>query len=113
MTMRDKTAIAGVGVSRFGRFPDESPLKLAVEAFKAALADAGLGRDEADGVAINIRWPPGRGAARVAGWGLAHQAPRPRGGPAAEGGSREGGGPPEKTPVYGMTAPAAGAALSA
>src|SRR3972149_3782146 len=35
MTMRDTTAIVGVGVSRFGRFPDESPLKLAVEAFKA------------------------------------------------------------------------------
>src|SRR3989304_382703 len=65
MTRRDKTAIVGVGVSRFGRFPDESPLKLAVEAFKAALADAGLGRDEVDGVAINIGWPLGAGYDRL------------------------------------------------
>lgn len=155
MTMRDKTAIVGVGVSRFGRFPDESPLKLAVEAFKAALADAGLGRDEVDGVAINIGWPLGvdydrfaetlgldlrfadqtwthgrfvgptlQHAAMAVAAGLArcvacvcgvsfHQQRGLLGGPADVEGTREEGGTHEENPVYGMTAPAAGAALSA
>jgi len=153
--LRDRTAIVGVGTSRFGRFPDETPLKLAAEAFKAALADAGMRKGEVDGVAINIGWPLGvdydrfaealgldlrfadqtwthgrfvgptlQHAAMAVAAGLArcvacvcgvsfHQQRGLLGGPGDVEGTREEGGTHEESPVYGMTAPAAGAALSA
>lgn len=64
--IRNQTAIAGVGVSRFGRSLPESPLQLAAVAFKAALADAGLTRDEVDGLSINLGWPLGLDYDRIA-----------------------------------------------
>jgi acetyl-CoA acetyltransferase len=57
--IRDRTAIVGVGTSRFVIKSPQSPMRLATEAFKSALADAGLHRDEVDGVVINIGWPLG------------------------------------------------------
>jgi acetyl-CoA acetyltransferase len=45
-----RAAIAGVGVSRQGKLPGETPNSLAAEAFAAALADAGISRDEVDGL---------------------------------------------------------------
>src|SRR5262245_62665425 len=36
--------VAGVGIHPFGRFPDRSLTALGVEAVRAALADAGIGR---------------------------------------------------------------------
>lgn len=154
MTIRDKTAIAGVGVSEFGRFLPDSQLKLAAKAFKAALADSGLQRDEVDGIAINIGWPLGLDYDRVAEafgirtryvnqtWthgrfvtmSLQHAAmaveagmancvacicglsfTRERdllGGHGDLEGTREDGGGHGENPVYGITAPVAGAALS-
>ena len=57
-SIRDRTAIVGVGVSQFYR-QAQSPMRLAAQAFKAALDDAGLGKDAVDGLAINIGWPLG------------------------------------------------------
>jgi acetyl-CoA acetyltransferase len=152
--IRDKTAIVGVGTSRFGTLPEESPLQLAAQAFKAALADAGLRKDEVDGLVINIGWPLGVDYDRFAealglhirfadqtwthgrfvGPSLQHAALAVHaglatcvacvcgvsftqqrsllGGPGDFEGTREEGGTHEETPVYGMTAPAAGAALA-
>lgn len=149
-----RTAVVGVGVSRFGTFADESPLRLATEAFKAALADAGLAKDAVDGLALNIGWPLGvdydrfaealgldvrfayqawthgrfvgptlQHAAMAVHAGLARciacvcgvsftQQRGLLGGPGDYEGTREEGGTHEENPVYGMTAPAAGAALS-
>ncbi|MFS0898829.1 thiolase family protein [Mycolicibacterium litorale] len=45
-----KAAITGVGVSRQGKFPGETPNSLAAEAFVAALEDAGLRREDVDGL---------------------------------------------------------------
>jgi acetyl-CoA acetyltransferase len=45
-----KAAIAGVGASPQGKLPNETPLSLAVTAVKAALDDAGLGKDDIDGL---------------------------------------------------------------
>lgn len=45
-----RAAITGVGVSRQGKLPAESPNSLAAEAFVAALADAGMARDDIDGL---------------------------------------------------------------
>jgi len=47
--MRDKTAISGVGLM-IGNFPERTPLSLAVEAYQRALADAGMKREDVDGI---------------------------------------------------------------
>jgi acetyl-CoA acetyltransferase len=152
--IRDRVAIAGAATSAFSRVP-ESPMRLAAQAFKAALADAGLTRDDVDGLAINIGWPLGvdydrfaevcglrlrfadqswthgrfagptlQHAAMAVASGLARcvacvcgvsfiQGRGLLGGPGDLEGTREEGGTHEENPVYGLTAPAAGAALSA
>jgi len=45
-----RAAIAGVGASRQGKLPDETPMSLISEAFIAALADAGIDKSEVDGL---------------------------------------------------------------
>jgi acetyl-CoA acetyltransferase len=60
------TAIAGIGQSEYGRFLPDSQLRLGAKAFKAALADAGLKREDVDGIAIHLGWPLGVDYDRVA-----------------------------------------------
>jgi acetyl-CoA acetyltransferase len=64
--IRDKTAIAGIGSSEFGRGLKESQLKLGLAAFKEALDDAGLTRDDIDGLSIHMGWPLGVDYDRIA-----------------------------------------------
>jgi acetyl-CoA acetyltransferase len=45
-----KAAIAGVGASRQGKLPGETPLSLITEAFQRALADSGIDKAEIDGL---------------------------------------------------------------
>lgn len=155
MSIRDRTAIVGVGLSRLAFAAEQTPLALAAEAFKAALADAGFGKDAVDGLAINIGWPLGVDYDRFAEalglrirfveqtWthgrfagptlqaaalavhadvatcvaclcGVSFTRERQLlGGPGDFEGTREEGGTHQENPVYGMTAPAAGAALAA
>ena len=47
---RSRGAIVGVGASPQGKLPDETPLSLAVTALRLALEDAGLGKDDLDGL---------------------------------------------------------------
>lgn len=47
--LRDATAICGVGLT-IGTFPDRSALSLASEAYQLALDDAGLEREDVDGI---------------------------------------------------------------
>lgn len=49
--LRDRTAVCGVGL-RIGNFPDRTPLSLAVEAYQAALEDAGMKREDVDGIIV-------------------------------------------------------------
>lgn len=51
----DQTAIAGVGMTRIGRYPDRSALSLAVDGFELALEDAGLRKSDVDGL-IMMSW---------------------------------------------------------
>jgi acetyl-CoA acetyltransferase len=64
--IRDQTAIAGIGQSEYGRFLPDSQLKLGAKALKAALEDAGLAREDIDGIAIHLGWPLGVDYDRVA-----------------------------------------------
>jgi acetyl-CoA acetyltransferase len=45
-----RAAIAGVGASRQGKLPGETATSLATEAFRSALDDAGIAKDEVDGL---------------------------------------------------------------
>ncbi|MGH2662456.1 MAG: acetyl-CoA acetyltransferase [Actinomycetota bacterium] len=47
---RRRALIAGIAESRYGNVPDATPLQLHVEAAAGALADAGLSRDDVDGL---------------------------------------------------------------
>ena len=49
-TLRGKTAIIGSGISAVGRVPGKSALALAADAAGKALADAGIGKHQIDGV---------------------------------------------------------------
>jgi len=59
-------AIAGIGASEFGRFLPDSQLKLAAKAFKAALEDSGLKREDIDGLSVHMGWPVGLDYDRIA-----------------------------------------------
>ncbi|MFF5206354.1 acetyl-CoA acetyltransferase [Streptosporangium sp. NPDC000396] len=50
---RDRTAVAGVGYTRFSKNSGVSTLTLACEAILAALEDAGLTADDVDGIATH------------------------------------------------------------
>lgn len=67
--LRDRTAIAGIGLSRFGKIFGISAMGFALEASRNAIEDAGVERDAIDGVLVLM--PPVMGeqhgwASRVA-----------------------------------------------
>src|SRR4030042_935642 len=49
MSIRDKYAFVGVGLTKLGKVPDMTPDELAAQAIKLALADAGMQPGEVDG----------------------------------------------------------------
>ena len=49
MSIRDKYAFVGVGLTRLGKIPDMTPDELAAQAIKLALTDAGIRPREVDG----------------------------------------------------------------
>jgi len=51
--MRDKVAFVGVGTTRYGNFPETDSYGLGCEALSQALKDAGLKRDDIDGLIVN------------------------------------------------------------
>jgi len=50
--MKNKVAVAGVGHTAYGSFPERDEYSLAAEAFTRALADCGLEKDAIDGLGI-------------------------------------------------------------
>ncbi len=62
----ENACIVGIGTSRFGRRLPDSQLALGAVAFKAALADSGLTRDDIDGLSIHMGSPLGLDYDRVA-----------------------------------------------
>ncbi|HKV55929.1 MAG TPA: thiolase family protein [Candidatus Binataceae bacterium] len=57
--LKDRSAIAGVGNSAFGRRLMRSPIDLAADAIAGALDDAGLGRNDLDGLIVSFGSPIG------------------------------------------------------
>ncbi len=53
MTIKGRIAIAGLGITRQGKVFDHSHVGFAVEAVHLALEDAGLRRDDLDGLLVN------------------------------------------------------------
>lgn len=49
-TVRGKVAVIGIGMSPVGKVPGKTPLWLAADAAKKALADAGIAKNQVDGV---------------------------------------------------------------
>src|SRR5258706_3260488 len=45
-----QASIVGVGATRQGKLPDETPLSLAAQAFRLALEDSGIDKREVDGL---------------------------------------------------------------
>ena len=45
-----QASIVGVGATRQGKLPDETPLSLAAQAFRLALEDGGIDKREVDGL---------------------------------------------------------------
>src|SRR5713226_9799531 len=57
--LKDKAAVAGAGNSAYGRRLMRSPIDLAAEAIRNALDDAGLKREELDGLIVSFGSPIG------------------------------------------------------
>ena len=57
--LKDQAAIAGAGNSAYGRRLHRSPIDLGAEALANALDDAGLGRDDLDGLIVSFGSPLG------------------------------------------------------
>ncbi len=66
LSIGGKVAIAGIGVSEFGRHLPDSQLALGAKALRAALADAGLERSDIDGLSLHMGWPLGADYDRIA-----------------------------------------------
>ena len=49
MSIRDKYAFVGVGLTKLGKIPEKTPDELAAEAITLALEDAGMRKEEVDG----------------------------------------------------------------
>jgi len=67
--LRDRYAVVGIGLSRFGKVPGTSAMGFCLESAKRAIEDCGIARDEIDGVLVLM--PPQMGeqhgwASRVA-----------------------------------------------
>ena len=52
--MKAKAVIAGVGHTAFGKLPGRSTLSMNVEAVRKALADAGIGKSQVDGLFVKF-----------------------------------------------------------
>lgn len=50
--LRDRCAIVGIGLSRFGKVPGTSAMGFCLEAARAAIEDCGIARDTIDGVLV-------------------------------------------------------------
>ncbi|MCC7368533.1 MAG: thiolase family protein [Chloroflexi bacterium] len=65
-SIKDTVAIVGTGISRQGQLPGSDAYALAAEAFKAAIDDAGLEKEDIDGISVRALDPIHGSAQEVA-----------------------------------------------
>ena len=65
MSLKEKYAIAGVGYTPQGRVPGRTSLSFCLEAASNAIKDAGLLREDIDGLICYRHFPPCPGEAEV------------------------------------------------
>jgi 3-oxoacyl-[acyl-carrier-protein] synthase III len=58
MSMKDKYAIAGIGMTEQGAVPGRTSLSFHLEACAAAIKDAGVPKEEIDGLICYRHFPP-------------------------------------------------------
>ena len=58
MSLKDKYAIVGIGCTPQGRVPGKTALSFHLEACANAMADAGLKREDVDGLICYRAFPP-------------------------------------------------------
>jgi 3-oxoacyl-[acyl-carrier-protein] synthase III len=58
MTLKDKYAIVGVGYTPQGRVPDRTAMSFHVQACANAIKDAGLSKEDIDGLICYRHFPP-------------------------------------------------------
>jgi 3-oxoacyl-[acyl-carrier-protein] synthase III len=64
MSLKEKYAIAGVGYTPQGRIPGRTSLSFCLEAASNAIKDAGLRREDIDGLISYRHFPPCAGGSR-------------------------------------------------
>ena len=50
--LKDQVAVIGVGNTRYGNFPDTDEYGLAAQAFRSALNDCGISKNNIDGLLV-------------------------------------------------------------
>lgn len=65
MDLKDKYAIVGVGYTPQGKVPERTTLSFHLEACANAISDAGLSRQDIDGLISYRHFPPSTGESEV------------------------------------------------
>jgi len=73
MSLKDRCAIVGVGYTPQGRVPGRTALSFHLEASANAIADAGLNREDIDGLICYRHFPPASGEPDVTPYLVAQQ----------------------------------------
>ena len=73
MGLKDKYAIVGVGYTPQGRVPGRTAMSFHVEACVNAIKDAGLKKDDIDGLFCVRYFDPAPGESEATPWYLAHK----------------------------------------
>ena len=73
MSLKDKYAIVGVGYTPQGKVPGRTAMSFHVEASVNAIKDAGLKKEDIDGLICYRYFVPAPGEAEATPWSLAHK----------------------------------------
>ena len=73
MNIKDKYAIVGVGTTPQGRVKDRTTMSFYLEASRNAIQDAGLKKDDIDGLILYRQFPPVAGEEEIAPYEVAHR----------------------------------------
>jgi len=72
MNIKDRYAIAGVGCTPQGRVPNRTTMSFYLEACRNAIHDAGLKREDIDGLILYRQFPPVAGEDEISPYAVAH-----------------------------------------